>query len=219
MEVIEIPGYTDGDKPTIVKRYLVRRQLEPMALIPSRSSLTMLPSSTSSRATHARPACATSRHNIGSVARAIAAEVVGGKTDKFVVGREQMKKYLGPRKFEPELPPVQASPGVATGMAYTPRWAAKSCSSRCVHAGRRTAAADRPARQGDARERAGGAQPGQEHGGDVEQRSGAVRKERHPCPRTGRRHAQGRAERGASPCSWRSPRACSPAASSAATRR
>jgi ATP-dependent Lon protease len=58
--------------------------------------------------------------NIGSVARAIAAEVVGGRTDRVTVDRDYVVKTLGPRRFEPELAQRTSVPGVATGMAYTP---------------------------------------------------------------------------------------------------
>jgi ATP-dependent Lon protease len=54
------------------------------------------------------------------VARAIAAEIVGGETQKVVVDRGYVAKVLGPRKFEPELAQRTRVPGVATGMAYTP---------------------------------------------------------------------------------------------------
>ena len=76
-----------------------------------------------------------------------------------------------------------------------------------AHARQRPADPHRPARRRDEGERAGGAQPGQER---ARPRSGidagAVREERHPHPRAGRRDAEGRAERRASRCSWRWPR-------------
>src|SRR6185369_4071783 len=58
--------------------------------------------------------------NIGSVARAIAAVIVGGNTDRVTVDRPYVAKVLGPPKFEPELASRTRVPGVATGMAYTP---------------------------------------------------------------------------------------------------
>jgi ATP-dependent Lon protease len=54
------------------------------------------------------------------VARAIAAEIVGGKAEKVSVDRTYIAKVLGPRKFEPELAQRTRVAGVATGMAYTP---------------------------------------------------------------------------------------------------
>ena len=58
--------------------------------------------------------------NIGSIARAIAAEVVSGVAKGLVhVGPPQVEKYLGPRRFESEIASRTSVPGVATGLAYT----------------------------------------------------------------------------------------------------
>jgi ATP-dependent Lon protease len=58
--------------------------------------------------------------SIGAIGRAIAAEIVGGRTDRVSVDRQFVSKTLGPRRFEPELAQRTSVPGVATGMAYTP---------------------------------------------------------------------------------------------------
>jgi ATP-dependent Lon protease len=58
--------------------------------------------------------------NIGSVARAIAADVVGGRLDRLTVDKEYVTRTLGPRRFEPELAQRTSVAGVATGLAYTP---------------------------------------------------------------------------------------------------
>src|SRR6185436_4618780 len=58
--------------------------------------------------------------SIGSVARAIAADVVGGLLEKLTVDKDYVTKTLGPRRFEPELAQRTSVPGVATGLAYTP---------------------------------------------------------------------------------------------------
>jgi len=58
--------------------------------------------------------------SIGSVARAVAAEIVSGGVDRVTVDRPYVEKTLGPRRFEPELAQRTSIPGVATGMAYTP---------------------------------------------------------------------------------------------------
>ena len=71
-------------------------------------------------ATRARPACAAWSATSAPVARAIAAEIVGGRTDKVTVDRDYVAKTLGPPRFEPELAQRVSVPGVATGLAYTP---------------------------------------------------------------------------------------------------
>src|SRR4051794_15755650 len=120
MEVIEIPGYTNSDKLDIAKRYLVPRQLEANGIEPKHvkfkdDALKEIIESYTREA-----GVRNLERNIGSVARSIAAEIVGGKTDKVVVDREMVHKVLGPQRFEPELASRTSVPGVATGMAYTP---------------------------------------------------------------------------------------------------
>jgi ATP-dependent Lon protease len=120
MEVIEIPGYTNTDKLNIAKSYLVPRQLDVNGLSDKNvrfkdDALREIIES------YTREAGVRSlERNIGSVGRAIAAEVVGGRVDKVVVDRDYVLKTLGPRRFEPELAQRTSVPGVATGMAYTP---------------------------------------------------------------------------------------------------
>jgi ATP-dependent Lon protease len=120
MEVIEIPGYTDGDKLSIAKRFLVPRQLEANGLTEQNAEFTEEALKYIIESYTREAGVRNLERNIGSIARGIAAEVVGGKTLRVVVRREEVEKYLGPRKFEPELASRTSVPGVATGMAYTP---------------------------------------------------------------------------------------------------
>ncbi|MCY2951824.1 MAG: endopeptidase La [Planctomycetota bacterium] len=120
MEVIEIPGYTDGDKLAIAKRYLVPRQIEANGLTSENtrfhdSALKYVIESYTREA-----GVRTLERNIGSILRGIAAKIVSGKARQITVNKEQVERFLGPRKFEPELASRTSVPGVATGMAYTP---------------------------------------------------------------------------------------------------
>ncbi|MEA2711970.1 MAG: ATP-dependent Lon protease [Phycisphaerales bacterium] len=120
MEVIEIPGYTNTDKLNIAKTYLVPRQLDANGLNGKNvrfkdDALKEIIESYTREA-----GVRNLERNIGSVARAIAAEVVGGRTDKVIADRDYVMKTLGPRRYEPELAQRTSVPGVATGMAYTP---------------------------------------------------------------------------------------------------
>jgi ATP-dependent Lon protease len=120
MEVIEIPGYTQSDKLNIAKRYLVPRQLQANGVEVKHArfldSALMYIIEGYTREAGVRNL----ERNIGSVVRGIAAEVVAGTTDHVTVDKDRVEKYLGPRKFEPELAARTSVPGVATGMAYTP---------------------------------------------------------------------------------------------------
>ena len=121
MEVIEIPGYTENDKLNIGKRYLVPRQLEANGLTAEQirfqdSALRHIIEGYTREA-----GVRNLERNIGSVARGVAADIVGGKTNEIVtVDKALVERTLGPRRFEPELASRTSVPGVATGMAYTP---------------------------------------------------------------------------------------------------
>jgi ATP-dependent Lon protease len=120
MEVIEIPGYTESDKLNISKRYLVPRQLDANGLTEKQvkfldAALRWIIESYTREA-----GVRNLERNIGSVCRAIAADVVAGNSQKVTVDKDYVTKVLGPRRFEPELASRTSVPGVATGMAYTP---------------------------------------------------------------------------------------------------
>ena len=120
MEVIEIPGYTENDKLNISKRYLVPRQLEANGLTTKHVRFNDAALKWIIEGYTREAGVRNLERNIGAVCRAIAAEVVGGRTDKVTVDRDFVSKVLGPRRFEPELASRTSVPGVATGMAYTP---------------------------------------------------------------------------------------------------
>jgi ATP-dependent Lon protease len=120
MEVIEIPGYTNSDKLDIARRYLVPRQLEVNG-VPAKSAKFQDAALMWIIEGYTREAGVRNlERQIGAIARAIAAEIVEGKTDKATVTKEKVTEVLGPRKFDPELASRTSVPGVATGMAYTP---------------------------------------------------------------------------------------------------
>ena len=120
MEVIEIPGYTETDKLNIAKTYLVPRQLESHGLTAKHIRFKDDALRWIIEAYTREAGVRNLERNIGSVARSVAAEVVGGQQNKSVIDKDFVAKVLGPRRYEPELASRTSVPGVATGMAYTP---------------------------------------------------------------------------------------------------
>jgi ATP-dependent Lon protease len=120
MEVIEIPGYTNSDKLDIARRYLVPRQLDANGLTSKQVTFKVEALRDLIESYTREAGVRNLERSIGSVSRSIAAEIVGGKTDKVAVDRAMVAKTLGPARFEPELASRTSVPGVATGMAYTP---------------------------------------------------------------------------------------------------
>ncbi|GIW76302.1 MAG: Lon protease [Phycisphaerae bacterium] len=120
MEVIEIPGYTNADKLHIAKKYLVPRQLETNGLSRSQIRFTDAAIKEIIESYTREAGVRNLERQIGAVARAVAAEIVGGQKNKVVVDIPKVHQVLGAKRFEPELASRTAVPGIATGMAYTP---------------------------------------------------------------------------------------------------
>ena len=96
MEVIEIPGYTNSDKLKIAKTYLVPRQLEAHGLTTKQIRFKDdALAAGSSKPTRAEAGVRNLERNIGSVARSVAAEVVGGQKDKAVIDKDFVAKVPG----------------------------------------------------------------------------------------------------------------------------
>ena len=120
MEVIGIPGYTQTDKLHIASRYLVPRQLDANGLQKKQVKIHEQALRWIIEGYTREAGVRSLERNIGSVARSVAADVVGEKYTKTTITRDRVSTILGPRKFEPELASRTSVPGVATGMAYTP---------------------------------------------------------------------------------------------------
>jgi ATP-dependent Lon protease len=120
MEVIEIPGYTETDKLHIAKRYLVPRQAEANGLTEKQVKFKDEALRWVIEGYTREAGVRNLERSIGSVARAVAADIVRGRAERMTVDKAYVTKTLGPRRFEPELAQRTSVPGVATGMAYTP---------------------------------------------------------------------------------------------------
>ena len=147
MEVIEIPGYTQQDKLLIARKYLVPRQLKENGI--TRKECEIQSSTLEAMIDrYTREAGVRNlERTIGSVMRGVAATLVGGAEKngkpgalnkpaghaqpapatpvlangtKIIVKPDDLIKYLGPLIFESEVALRTATPGVATGLAYTP---------------------------------------------------------------------------------------------------
>jgi ATP-dependent Lon protease len=120
MEVIELPGYTDEEKLQIALKYLVARQLKENGLNASQAVWTE-PAIRLLIASYTREAGVRElERQIGTVCRAVAAQVAAGKARSKTVTPALVARALGPRKYESELALRTSTPGVATGLAYTP---------------------------------------------------------------------------------------------------
>jgi len=120
METIELPGYTEGEKMQIARKYLMPRQLKENGL--KKAQLTI--SNDSLHAiinSYTREAGVRNlERSIGAICRHAAMRIARGTSRRAAIDKSQLAKILGPHKFESEVALRTATPGVVTGLAYTP---------------------------------------------------------------------------------------------------
>ncbi|MBE0534063.1 MAG: endopeptidase La [Phycisphaerae bacterium] len=120
METIELPGYTEGEKMQIARKYLIPRQLREHGL--KKTQLT-IPEDTLRAIINSYTREAGVRNlerTIGSLCRHAATRIAKGASKRITVNLSGLAKILGPHKFESEIALRTATPGVVTGLAYTP---------------------------------------------------------------------------------------------------
>jgi len=128
MEIIELPGYTEKEKLQIAKRYLIPRQLKEHGL--SASILTIKDEAVCAIInSYTREAGVRNLERmIAAICRHTATKIARQTARRATVGKAQLTQILGPHKYEPEIALRTATPGVVTGLAYTP---AGGETSRC----------------------------------------------------------------------------------------
>jgi ATP-dependent Lon protease len=120
MEVIHLPGYTEEEKLEIAKRYLVKRQLEANGLKPDQIEIKEA-TIRSLIADYTREAGVRNlERELGSVLRNVAMKFAEGNADPLTIGAGDLHAILGAKRFENEIALRTATPGVATGLAWTP---------------------------------------------------------------------------------------------------
>jgi ATP-dependent Lon protease len=120
MEVIELAGYTLMEKLQIARKYLLPKQIEENGLSKAKisfddDSLKLIIESYTREA-----GVRNLEREIGNICRAVAAKIAEGSRSVFRITHRQVQVFLGPIKFEPDVALRTSTPGVATGLAYTP---------------------------------------------------------------------------------------------------
>ncbi len=120
MEVIEVPGYTRSDKLGIAREFLVPKQLSAHGLtderlaFPEQGIASLVDFYTREAGVRGL------EREIAAVCRATAVKVAEGHDVHEVATAEHVELVLGPHKHRQEIAERQLSPGVATGLAWTP---------------------------------------------------------------------------------------------------
>ncbi len=120
MEVIEVPGYTRTDKLGIAREFLVPKQLSAHGLTDER--LEFPEQGVAALVDHYTMEAGVRglEREIASVCRATAVKIAEGRDVREIATPEHIEKVLGVHKHRPENAERQLSPGVATGLAWTP---------------------------------------------------------------------------------------------------
>ena len=120
MEIIQLPGYTEEEKLQIALKYLVKRQLESNGLSADKVELkeeairTLI-------ADYTREAGVRNLERaIGSTLRNAAMQIAEGTLGSIIIESRDLHPILGAKKFENEVALRTETPGVATGLAWTP---------------------------------------------------------------------------------------------------
>jgi ATP-dependent Lon protease len=120
MEVIELSGYTDGEKMAIARRYLLPRQTAEHGIPEDGLAID---DSTMLRLVRGWTREAGVRQldrELAAVCRKVARARALGQLETVTVTPEMLEGWLGPRRFEDEQIEEERSIGAATGMAWTP---------------------------------------------------------------------------------------------------
>jgi len=122
MEIIQLSGYTEGEKIQIAKGYLIPRQLRENSLLSPEVSFTTEGLQTIIRNYTREAGVRNLEREIGGVARKIVTRIAEGKREAVEIVSRNVREYLGRQRFfgDEEIAERTAIPGVATGLAYTP---------------------------------------------------------------------------------------------------
>ena len=119
MEVIQIPGYTEEEKFFISKKYTVPKQVTENGLKPDLIEFTDEGIRSIISGYTREAGLRNLERQIGTVCRKTARWVAEGKTEKTLIDREVVTKYLGPAPFSREEEQDADEVGIATGLAWT----------------------------------------------------------------------------------------------------
>lgn len=119
MEVLELPGYTEEEKISIARKFLIEKQIRAHGLIDKNVEIDNEVIKKIIRDYTREAGLRNMEREIASICRKCAKEIVRGKLKKVMVTVSMLEKMLGPAKFFLEVAERTSDPGVATGLAWT----------------------------------------------------------------------------------------------------
>lgn len=120
MEIVQLSSYTENEKFQIARRYLVPRELEANGIAAEQVTLHDDVIHAIIRDYTREAGVRNLQREIGRVLRHAAVQIADGSATQLAIGAQDLAKILGPKRFENEVAMRTSTPGVATGMAWTP---------------------------------------------------------------------------------------------------
>jgi ATP-dependent Lon protease len=120
MEIIQLSGYTEGEKIHIAQGYLLPRQIKENGLRSGEVSLTE-PALLQVIRDYTREAGVRSlEREIGRACRKVVTRIAEGKATTVTIDEKDVIEFLGKPRFYGEVKERTEIPGVATGLVWTP---------------------------------------------------------------------------------------------------
>lgn len=119
MEILRLSGYSEEEKLTIARRYLIPRQLKATGLTADEIEFTDDGLKTIIRGYTREAGLRRLERAIARVSRKVTLQFAEGQTGKVLVTPESLIELLGPESFLPEEARKTVPPGVVTGLAWT----------------------------------------------------------------------------------------------------
>ncbi|MCX5685760.1 MAG: endopeptidase La [Planctomycetota bacterium] len=120
LEVINLAGYVEEEKLAIAQRYLVPRQRKEHGLTTQNLRLTSAGLRQIIRYYTHEAGVRNLERQIAAICRGVARRVATGETKTITINAEAVAGFLGAEQFLPEVKLRTSTPGVATGLGWTP---------------------------------------------------------------------------------------------------
>jgi len=120
MEVLQLHGYTLDEKIKIANRFLIPRQREEHGISAKQIKFTVGAVKQIVTDYTREAGLRNLEREIANVCRGVATKIAEGRTKALSIRQEDLHEYLGPVRFTSETKKRITTPGVATGLAWTP---------------------------------------------------------------------------------------------------
>jgi ATP-dependent Lon protease len=120
MEVLQLLGYTHDEKVKIANRYLIPRQRKAHGLSSDQISFTKGAVKQIIKGYTREAGLRNLEREIATICRGVASQIAEGNVSSMTIKVVNIPKFLGPIRFISDAKTRISTPGIATGLAWTP---------------------------------------------------------------------------------------------------